>query len=998
MNDQHDDRHRGAEPQWPTGEDPDARLAPRRGAGDQPDRPNTPPGGFERQPRHGTPPGGFARPPAGGPPQGTPPGGIPRGGGAPPGGVPRATPPGGAPHGTPGTPPGGVPRGGGTPPDGIPRSGGTPPGGIPQPGGRRHAPDGDNGYGRPPADGPGRGGPGGPRPVGGPGAPSAANADPNATRHVPRGPGRPTTPPGGVRRPGGAPGPGVPGAGLPGPGGTRRPGEEPTDLLPPVHQTVAREPELLTHREDEIELEPFYDDEYDEELTPEEEKALRRKKIWRRVRRVSYVGLFLMILGPIVAFAIAYQLVEVPNPEQVAADQIKAVTILYSDGTEMSKIAPSGGNRTLVKYEEVPDTVKKAIFAAEDPTFETNPGFDFRAIARAGWYQVTGRKSGGSGLTQQYVKKASDQDDETLTRKFTEVVKAYKMSEQQDKKEILTAYLNTIYFGRSAYGIKEAANVYFGKPLDQLTQSEAALIAGMIQNPSRSEEKAYVQERWDYVMGQLLRWNWITQADKDQEQFPAPRPLSEVQSGGLDGPRLLIQNQIIAEMAEEGWPMTRAHQSGVVVHTTIDPKMQTAAEDAVREVMEGEPKELKQSLTAIDPNTGAVKAYYAGADGNGIDYARGTIQEAGSSFKPFDVVAALHRGKGLGSTYDGVSPKTFPGGPGPADDVVIRNATDRSNSCGKQCPIREAMRMSLNTVFYDMVANELGTQAVANAAFEAGIPRVVPIEGKDRQLLVGENGGPPGTGIAIGGGEAQVRPFDMAVAYASFASRGTYHKPFFVSKITNAEGQNVHTHVDTSRVAFGDDPEKSRDIADNITESLKPVLPFSNLSCAGGRECAGKTGTHELPDSVNQNSKAWMVGYTPSLSVSVWMGRNEGNKPLLNAKNESIFGSGLPGQIWKKFMDKALEGTPMEKFPKAKPMGQYESPKSPVNPTTTTPKDEDGGDRTTTGRPTTTRDEPTTTTTKPTKPSCGGLFPACPTTTTQPNEPDPIGGGSPPTR
>ncbi|MBM7812254.1 transglycosylase domain-containing protein [Saccharothrix algeriensis] len=970
MNDQHDDRQRGGEPQWPTGEDPDGGAhAPRRGAGDQPERPNTPPGGFAR--------------PQGGPRPGTPPGGIPR------------TPPPGGPQGgrPPGTPPGGIPQGGG------PRGAGTPPGGIPQGGPGR----------RPEQGGPGAPGgrPGGPARPGGPNTPppGAAGADPNATRQVPRGAGRAGTPPGGIRRPHGPVPPGRPPMGGPAvPGGPRRPGEEPTDLLPPVHQTVAREPELLTHREDEIAIEPFYEDEYDDEPTPEEAKALRRRKVWRRVRRIGYVGLFLLILGPIVAFAIAYQLVIVPNPEQVAAEQAKVVTILYDDESVMTKIAPSGANRTLVKYEDLPEQLKRAVFAVEDPTFETNPGFDFTAIARAVWYQVTDRNSGGSGLTQQYVKQASQQDDNTLSRKFTELVKAYKMSEQQDKRDILTAYLNTIYLGRSAYGVKEAAKVYFNKEnLNDLTPSECALLAGMIQSPSLSEDTEYVTFRWNHAMDQLLRFNWITKEYREAERTPPPlRPLAEVQQSGLEGPRLLIQNQVLAELEDKenglGWDMKQAHQSGITIHTTIDPEMQTAAEEVIKEVMEGQTEGLRQSLTAIDPHTGAVRAYHAGMDGNGIDYARGIVQEAGSSFKPFDLVAALQRGKGLGSTYDGVSPKTFPGGPGPADDVVIRNSSDRNNSCGKQCSLREAMEMSLNTVFYDLVANEIGPQAVAEAAFQAGIPRTVKVDGREKQLLVGENGGPPGTGIAIGGGEAQVRPFDMASAYASFAARGVYHEPYFIKKITSADGEPLKQHEDVTRSAFGDDQQKSRDIADNVTESLKPVIKYSELDCAGRRECAGKTGTHELPGSAEQNSKAWMVGYTPSLSTAVWMGRDQGNEALVDANGKAIFGSDLPGEIWRKFMDRALEGTQPEKFPKANPMGEYEKRRVVTTVPTTTPKKEEEQKPTTTTSTRPTTEETTTppTTTRPTPPTCIGRL--CQTTTVPDPDPDPIGGGGPPTR
>ncbi|MFE2755962.1 transglycosylase domain-containing protein [Actinosynnema sp. NPDC059335] len=832
---------------------------------------------------------------------------------------------------------------------------------------------------------------------------------PAAAGSVPGGPPqRPNTPPGGLRRPGGPGGPVPPGGRPPvgGPGGPRRPGgpggqpprrpgEEPTDLLPPVYQTTPREPELLTHREDEVELEPFYDDEYDEELTEEEARAVRRKKLWRRVRRTAYVAFGLMLLAPVVAFAIAYQVVEVPNPEAVAADQNKAITILYADGTEMAKIAPDGANRTLVKAEDIPDTIKHAIMAAEDPTFETNPGFDLRSIARAAWYQVTDRESGGSGLTQQYVKKATDKDQETISRKFNEMVIAYKMSQQQDKDAIMTAYLNTIYFGRSAYGIKTAVKEYFGlDDLNQVTYSQAALLAGMIQNPGKSENPTYREDRWNYVMNQLLNFGWIDQQYRTTE--PVAVPIDITEKSGLSGPRLHIREQVLQEMESEkvNWGQEKSQQLGVTVHTTIDPPKQQAAEDAVREIMGPQPKELRSSLSAIDPQTGAVLAYYAGEDGTGLDYARNTLQEAGSSFKPFDLVAALKAGKGLGSTYDGRSPKKFDLG---GTSITIRNASDPSNSCGEKCPIREAMRMSLNTVFYEMVI-EIGTQPVADAAHAAGIPKTVEVQGTKKDLLVNENGGAPNVGIAIGGGEAQVRPFDMASAYATFAARGTYHEPFFISKITNSEGKAVYQHVDVSRQAFDPDPQMNQDIADNVTESLKPVLTYSKIPCAG-RECAGKTGTHELPDDASQNSKAWMVGYTPSLSASVWVGRDEGNVALKDAKGNPVFGGGLPGQIWKKFMDKALEGTPPEPFPKARKLYQFDNPKPTTTapPTTTTPKEDENRDNPPTTTEPTRQSTTTTTPTRPTRP-CGIV--GCPTGTTTSDEnepPNPIGNGAPPT-
>ncbi len=817
-------------------------------------------------------------------------------------------------------------------------------------------------------------------------------------------------PPPGGRRPGGPNGPGGPG-GPGGPqGGPGRPGVPPrgpdqaTTQLPPVSRPTQREPDLLTHREpaDEfllaegIDDDDYYDDD-EPELTEEEERRLRKKKIWKRVRIGAFVALGLMILGPVLAIAIAYPLVDWPKPSEIAAKQNKTITLQYADGNEMTKITSPGENRTALTYEEIPETVKRAVMAAEDADFYDNPGFDAKAIVRAVWIQATGGSSGGSGLTQQYIKKATGNEAPTLTRKFTELVQAFKMSNESDHNTIITAYLNTVYFGRGANGFKAASQVYYKKDMDKLTPSEAALIAGMIQLPSYSEDKEHAQKRWKFVMGQMLQKKWIDQAYYDSEQYPTPLSFAETQPKSLDGPRGLIVDQVQEALESEQTTVSfeDAQKTGVTITTTIDQKMQGAAEEAVDEIMiKGkQPEALKTSLTAIDPATGAVRAYWGGRDGRGsFDYAKGTLQEPGSSFKPFDLVAALKKGRGLGSTYDGSSPRTF--GSGDAA-VTIRNS-ENNNTCRKDCPVREAMEKSLNTVFYDMVVNDVGVNAAARAAHEAGIPDAVNVGNGDTKLLVGEGGGPPNGGISLGGGDARVRPFDMASAYATFAARGVYRAPFFITKITAPNGDVLYQHTDKPISAFDPDQTKSQDIADNVTDVLKAIPQKSSVGCAGGRECAGKTGTHELDPKVapggkaGLNSKAWMVGYTPSVAAAVWVGRNEGNLPITDAKGTNIFGSGVPGKIWQVFMNKALAGSQMERFAKAKPLGQYNPPKKSEPPASSQPSNTPSN---------TPSDDPTkpsnTKPTRPTEPCEGFLCPPTGTTTTTPKTPPNPNPGNP---
>jgi membrane peptidoglycan carboxypeptidase len=787
----------------------------------------------------------------------------------------------------------------------------------------------------------------------------------------------------------------------------RKPGDERTTQLPPVNRpTTQREPDLLTHREpaddefllangvDDYDDDEYYDDE--PELTEEEERRLRKKKIWKRVRIGAFVALGLMILGPVIAIAVAYPLLDWPRPEDIAADQNKTITLQYADNSEMTKITSPGENRTMLTYEEIPENVKHAVLAAEDANFYENPGFDAKAIVRAVWIQATGGSSGGSGLTQQYIKKATNNEEATYTRKFTELVKAFKMSNESDHNTILTAYLNTVYFGRGANGFKAASQVYYKKEMKDLTPSEAAYIAGMIQLPSYSEDKEHTKKRWDFVMKQMLQKNWIDQAYFDAQQLPTPLSFAETQPKSLDGPRGLIVDQVQQALEDENTGVTfqQAQKTGVTIQTSIDPKMQTAAEEAVDEVLVkgAQPEALKTSLTAIDPATGAVRAYWGGRGGRGsYDYAKGTLQEPGSSFKPFDLVAALQNGKGIGTTYDGSSPRQFGSG---TDKVTIRNASAAPN-CQKDCPVKEAMILSLNTVFYDMVVNDIGIKPTVQAAHQAGIPNEVNLnDGKGpRKLLVGEDGGNPNAGIAIGGDQAVVRPFDMASAYATFAARGVYRQPFFIVKITGPDGAVLYQHADKPLSAFDPDQTKSQDIADNVTEVLKEIPKRSSIPCAQGRECAAKTGTHELDPKVapggkvGMNSKAWTVGYTPSISTSVWIGRDEGSQPIMDKSGANISGAGLPGKIWQTFMTKALAGTQMEKFPKAKPLNQFTPPSKSVAPSSSQPANSQPTQPTGTSEP----EKPSGT--KPTKTS----DPCIPNITCQTSgAPDPTGGN--PTR
>jgi membrane peptidoglycan carboxypeptidase len=733
-----------------------------------------------------------------------------------------------------------------------------------------------------------------------------------------------------------------------------------------------REPELLTHHQhngtgvdadgydahwsdDEEQsmhepgLDDGYDDyddedtEYDEDGKPTLTPAQRKTRRWRRVRRTLYAMAGLFIVLPALAFTIAYFLVDVPSPKEVAESQNKVITYYYANGDVLGKDFQQGGNRQLLKPEDIPDVVKHAVYAAEDATFETNPGFDVTGIMRAVWNQATGGVGGGSTISQQYIKKATENDDATITRKFFELVKSFKMNNEQDKRDIITAYLNTIYFGRGAYGIQTASQAYFGKDVKDLGAAEAAVLAGIIQAPSRSDDPDYVERRWNFVMDQMVDNKWLPKAERDSAQVPEMIPEENTRPDQITGPNKHIRDRVLQELAAHGYPEEKVQSGGFNVYTTIDPGAQAKAVDAVNEVMQDQPAELRKALVAVNPRTGGIVAYYGGPADPKLD-ARdwaNTQRNPGSAFKAFDLVALLQRGKGLGETYDGRSERMFPGREQP-----VSNAGPNS-SCGPNCTVAEAMKVSANTVFYDMVLNDTGVQGVKDAALAAGIPEK---HGKTQTMPT------PDGNIAIGGGDVAVTPQDMATAYATFAAEGVHRDSHFVARVEESDGTLVYETPVEEEMAFSDDEEKNKQIAGNVTESLEPVLPFADLDCAGNRDCAGKTGTHQYVASdgreTDENAQAWMVGYTPQISTTTWVGTGVGDI-IQTASGQKIYGSGLPGEIWQKFMNSYLEGKPELEFPKVDLIGkpiQPDPPPSPqqreretkpaetTDPTTTTPE------------------------------------------------------------
>ncbi|WP_309235492.1 transglycosylase domain-containing protein, partial [Amycolatopsis sp. SID8362] len=705
-------------------------------------------------------------------------------------------------------------------------------------------------------------------------------------------------------------------------------------------------PELMTHH--------AYDEPsgYDDDVEPERDgkpvltPAQKKKRRWKIIRRVAYGFFGLFFVVPAIAFVITYFLVDVPSPTEVAQNQSQAVSYLYADGSPMGKDVPRGGNRVLLTPDQIPDVMKHAAIATEDDSFETNSGFDVGGLLRAVYNQATGGTGGGSTISQQYIKKATDNDAPTLTRKWTELAKSFKMNQTYEKKDIITAYLNIIYFGRGAYGVGAASQAFFHKEAKDLSFSEAALLAGLIQQPGRSENPKVANDRWNTALDRMVKNNYISAADRAAAQFPTPIPLEDSKQQAGAPPAFVVQ-QVKNELAAHDIPEDRYYAGGFVVQTTIDPKAQQAAEQAATDAMKNQVDDnLLNALVAVDPKTGGVLAYYGGKpivqvngqDQAGRDWAD-TPQNPGSSMKPFDLTALLKMGKGLDTTYDGSNNRVF-------DGRVVRNAGPGS-TCSQQCTVSEAMMRSANTVFYDMVLNDTKQGPVKEAAKEAGVK--VKEDGGQSIISTKDNN------ISLGGGETQITPLDMAAAYATFAANGQQRDRHFVQKVTNAQNEVAWEASTDAKAVFDSDADKSRQIAGNVTEALKPVIGFSKLKCPNGHECAGKTGTQQHTKvagepawAANANSQTWMVGYTPSISVAAWVG-GDGNKPLHGKNNSPIYGSTIAGPMWQKFLSLYLTGKPGERFDKVERIGGEVAPPPSSDVATTTdstPTDENtGGDQ-----------------------------------------------------
>ncbi|MFM2437958.1 MAG: hypothetical protein RLZ55_775 [Actinomycetota bacterium] len=601
--------------------------------------------------------------------------------------------------------------------------------------------------------------------------------------------------------------------------------------------------------------------------------------------RLALAAVGLAGLACVGAVLIAIALVRVPQPNDIARAQ--TTTFYWSDGTTvLGRIGAA--NRTSVGLDQVPLGVQRAVLAAEDRGFYDHSGFSPVGIARALWQNVNGSETqGGSTITQQYAKNAFLTQDQTFSRKLRELILSVKLELTSSKDQILADYLNTVYYGRGAYGIEAAAQAYFGVPASALTVEQGAVLAALLQSPNAlapEHNPQALRARWAYTLDGMVAEGWLDSGVRAAMRFP---DIADYQpptdfTKGADGYLFAAAQQQLLTM---GYSADDLNVAGLNVVTTFDRQAQAAAVAAVDTApLAYRSAGVRIGLASVDPRSGAVPALYGGADyqlsrSSAATELRGL---AGSSFLPFGLAAGLNQGLSLDSEFSGASPVSVAGS-------TVANAGDESYS---KVTLLYATVNSIQTPFVQM--NDLiGPSATRDALVSAGIPASTP--GLTDQV----------TNVV---GEAAPTVLESAGAYATLAARGERVRPSVIAQVRDQSGDLTYQ--------LSAQPERAFDanVADRVTASLRRVVTYGNGSAAnvGDRPLAGKTGVSEGLLS------EWFAGYAPQLAAAVMVIRRDsaGNAITLagvGGANE-INGADVPARIFGEFMSGALEGQPVEAF------------------------------------------------------------------------------------
>ncbi|MFE7464958.1 transglycosylase domain-containing protein [Streptomyces sp. NPDC057499] len=648
--------------------------------------------------------------------------------------------------------------------------------------------------------------------------------------------------------------------------------------------------------------------------------GIRRLFTWRKLLG-AFFGFCLLVMG---AFVALYLYVDIPKANALAERQSNVYQ--YSDGSLMTRTG-DGVNRQIVDLSEVPLKVQHTFVAAENKTFYDDKGIDLKGTARGLLNTLSGKgKQGGSTITQQYVKNYYLTQDPTISRKLKELVISLKVDSKKSKEYILAGYINTAYYGRGASGIQAAAQAYYGVDASDLTVSQGAYLASVLQAPSQYDwqtasetGRKLVKDRWGYTLDNMVEMKWLDRAERDKLKFPVPQKAKPAK--GMEGQTGYLVEAANEELRKQGVTDEMRQAGGWTFTLNIDKKKQKQLEESVDRRLESKldrkgnkvDATVQAGATSLNPKTGAVVAMYGGVDYVKHYFSNATRRDfqPASTFKPLVFASALENGSktqdgdliGVNTRYDGTSRRPVVGSDTPFDP---ENEDDRSYG---SVTVQKAMNASINSAFAQMVV-DVGPAEVKKTALALGLP--------DKNF-------PERPAITLGTMNAST--WDMAGAYATLDNHGKKVTPFIVKSAKHRD-RTVDPVEGIGKQVI------SRKSADTVTSVLTGVVDAGSGQAAntGAYDAAGKTGTSE------NNKSAWFAAYTPELTtvVALFGESPDGGKQVSltgTANSGRANGGGFPAEIWADYTLGALGGGSTARFDlEDVERGQATVPNSPTAP------------------------------------------------------------------